>query len=195
MIRDVALSAGGLLSSKMYGPPVMPYQPDGLWGGFPGTKLQDDKWRLSDGEDRYRRGLYVFIRRSVRYPSMTVFDAPSRETCTARRDRTDTPLQALATLNDPAFFEAAQAMARRVLNEGGSSESSRAAYGFRLATARRPAGAELDMLLSTFEKKKLYFEQNKKEAEALCGKADPELAAWTVVSNALLNLDEVLTKE
>ncbi len=195
MVRDIALAAAGILSSKMFGPPVKPYQPAGLWDGFPGTKLDDDRWLVSPGEDRYRRGLYVFVRRSVRYPSMTVFDAPSRETCTARRDRTDTPLQALATLNDPAFFETAQAMARRIEKEGGSTASARAVYGFRLVTARKPAADELDMLLSAFEKKRQYFEKNQKEAEALCGKPDAELAAWTIFSNALLNLDEILTKE
>src|SRR5439155_6173038 len=128
-------------SAKMFGPPVMPPQPNGLWNGFVGGP---EKWEVSAGEDRYRRALYTFIRRSVRYPSLTVFDAPAREFCTARRTRSDTPLQALTTLNDPAFFEAAQGMARRLIKEGGSSESSRAIYAFRLATARRPAPQELD---------------------------------------------------
>jgi hypothetical protein len=131
----------------------------------------------------------------VRYPSLTVFDAPSREFCVARRDRTDTPLQALTTLNDPAFFEAAQVMARRIVNEGGASVSSRATYGFRLATSRRPHANELDTLQSAFEKNRQHFENNLKEAEAVCGKADAELAAWTILSNSLLNMDEVLTKE
>ena len=192
MVRDVALSASGLLSAKMFGPPVMPPQPNGLWNGFVGGP---EKWEVSAGEDRYRRGLYTVIRRSVRYPSFTVFDAPSREFCTARRTHSDTPLQALTTLNDPAFFEAAQAMARRIVAEGGSNASARATYGFRLVTARRPGSKELDTLLSQFEEDRRYFERNPKEAQALSGNADSELAAWTMFSNALLNLDEALTKE
>src|SRR5262249_54821871 len=192
MVRDIALSASGLLSAKMFGAPVKPPQPVTLWNGFVGGP---EKWELGSGEDRYRRALYIFIRRSVRYPSLTVFDAPAREFCTARRTHSDTPLQALTTLNDPAFFEAAQAMARRVVAEGGASVSSRATYAFRLVTSRKPRPSELDTLLSEFDENRRQFEGNLKEAEALSGKADAELAAWTVFSNALLNLDEALTKE
>jgi hypothetical protein len=195
MIRDMALAESGLLSAKMFGPPVMPYQPNGLWGWFPGTKLIHDDWVVSPGEDRYRRALYTFIRRSVRYPSLTVFDAPSREFCTARRPNSDTPLQALTTLNDPAFFEAAQAMARRIVAEGGSSATARVTYGFRLVTTRRPDPADLDRLLSAYDRDRQYFQRNLAEAKAVSGRADAELAAWTMLSNALLNLDEALTKE
>src|SRR4029078_8667447 len=120
-----------------------------IWS-FPG--FQDtDLYVESKGEDRYRRGLYTFIRRTVRYPSLTVFDAPSHETTTVRRPRSNTPLQALTTLNDPAFFEAAQAMGRRLLEEGGTDTSSRAPYGFRLATSRRPSALELNALVSAIE--------------------------------------------
>ncbi len=192
MVRDIALSASGLLSAKMYGAPVKPPQPATLWNGFVGGP---EKWDVNSDEDRYRRALYIFIRRSARYPSLTVFDAPAREFCTARRTHSDTPLQALTTLNDPAFFEAAQAMARRVVAEGGASASSRANYAFRLVTSRKPRASELDTLLSEFDENRRYFERNPKEAEALAGKADAELAAWTTFSNALLNLDEALTKE
>ena len=150
MIRDIAMSAGGLLSSKMFGPPVMPYQPDGVWGNFVNQGAAD-KWLVSPGEDRYRRGLYTFVRRSARYAALAVFDAPTREFCTARRTKSDTPLQALATLNDPAFFEAAQAMAKRILREGGTTTSARAAYGFLLATSRHPKGSETDLLLSALD--------------------------------------------
>lgn len=195
MVRDITLSAAGLLSSKMYGPPVMPYQPPGLWGWFPGRVLGKDEWVVSPGEDKYRRGLYTFIRRTVRYPSLTVFDAPSREVCTARRVRSDTPLQALTALNDPAFFEAAQAMAKRILREGGDPDAARATYGFRLATSRKPTATELDSLLSAYAKDREYFEHHKQEAAAVSGQSDPELAAWTMFSNVVLNLDETLTKE
>jgi hypothetical protein len=195
MVRDIALKASGLLSTKMYGPPVKPYQPEGLWGWFPGSRVGTDIWNVSPGEDKYRRGLYIFIRRSVRYPSLTVFDAPTREFCVARRVRSDTPLQALTTLNDPAFFEAAKAMGLRIEKEGGTSVASRAVYGFRLATSRVPGAKELDTLLSAFDKSRRYFESHAQEAEKVAGKADAVLAAWTLFSNGLLNLDETLTKE
>jgi len=155
----------------------------------------DDKWITSTGEDRYRRGLYIFVRRTVRYPSLTVFDAPSREVTIQRRNRSNTPLQALTTLNDPAFFEAAQAMAKRIQMEGGSDVRSRVAYGFRLVTSRRPLAEESDALTAAYEEERAHFASNTKEAEAVCGTPNPELAAWTIVANSLLNLDETVTKE
>jgi hypothetical protein len=195
MVRDIALSASGLLSAKMYGPPVKPYQPEGMWGWFPGSRVGTDVWKVSEGEDRYRRALYIYIRRSVRYPSLTVFDAPSREFCIARRPRSDTPLQALTTLNDPAFFDAAKAMGRRIIREGGASTRSRAAYGFKLVTSRSPDDQELDTLVAAFEKTRNRLSRSQKEVQALTDGSDSELAAWTMVSNGLLNLDEALTKE
>jgi hypothetical protein len=194
MVRDIAMASSGLLSSKMFGPPAMPSQPDGLWGNFV-NQGDADRWMLSSGEDRYRRGLYTFVRRSARYPSLSVFDAPTREFCTARRTKSDTPLQALTTLNDPAFFEAAQAMARRIVQEGGPDNSSRAVYGFRLVTSRMPRGSEKDALLSGFEENLKHYQGNLKEAERVAGKPDAQLAAWTMLSNALLNLDESVTKK
>jgi hypothetical protein len=171
----------------------MPPQPDGLWI----LPLPDkgDFWIEAKGEDRYRRGLYTFIRRTVRYPSLLVFDAPSREYATVRRPRSNTPLQALTTLNDPAFFEAAQAMAQRIVKEGGATASDRATYGYRLATSRKPSAGELRTLVSVLETEQQRFAASLPEAEALSGKADAELAAWTVISNALLNLDSTVTKE
>jgi hypothetical protein len=196
MVRDIALAASGLLSTKIGGPPVMPPQPAGLWV-FPGAggDRDTDLWIESQGEDRYRRGLYTFMRRSVRYPSLTVFDAPSHETTTSRRPRSNTPLQALTTLNDPGFFEAAQALGRRILKEGGADTSSRVTYGFRLATSRRPSASEVKSLVTAFEKERQYFQRHQDEAQPLAGKPDIELSAWTMVSNALLNLDETITKE
>ena len=125
------------------------------------------------------------------------FDGTSREICVVRRIRTNTPLQALTTLNDPAFFEAAQAMAARILREGGASPRVRAEYGFRLCVARRPKAAEVDRILAAFDKERTWFENHRDEAARLARGAEnaPELAAWTVVSNALLNLDETVTKE
>jgi hypothetical protein len=192
MVRDVTLSVSGLLSSKIGGPSVFPYQPNGVWE-LP-YEGESDKWVMSSGEDRYRRGMYTLIRRAAPYPSMTVFDSTSREYCTARRNRTDTPLQALTTLNDPSFFEAAQAMARRIVKEGGTDPKSRITYGFVLATSRPPRGVEQDMLLTAFETERRYFTAHAKEAESIAAKPDAELAAWTMVSRGLLNLDETLTR-
>jgi hypothetical protein len=177
MIRDVTLAASGLLSEKIGGPSVFPYQPEGIWD----IPYSDDKWEMSEGEDRYRRGLYTFVRRTAPYPSMLTFDATSREFCTVRRVRTNTPLQGLTTLNDPAFFEGAQALAKRVLAEGGDDTRSRIEYAFRLCTARKPKPAELDRLTKWYE------------AERTAQKNEDK--AWTMVANVLLNLDETLTKE
>src|SRR2546425_1197719 len=137
MVRDNALATSGLLSTKIGGPSVFPYQPEGVWD----RPYSEEKWVLSEGEDRYRRGIYTFIRRTSPYPSLTTFDAPSREFCTVRRVRTNTPLQALTTLNDPVFFEAAQALAKRILADAGPEESARAVYGFRRCVAPRPGSA------------------------------------------------------
>ena len=138
-IRDVALKASGLLSEKIGGPSVFPPQPEGIWT----QHYSQEKWTPSKGEDRYRRGIYTFWRRTSAYPSFFTFDAPSREYCTARRPRTNTPLQALTTLNDPAFFEAAQHLALRIVKEGGPDPKARMVRGFRLCLARQPQPAEL----------------------------------------------------
>src|SRR5262249_52818644 len=163
---------------KIGGKSVFPYQPDGIWD----LPYNDETWVESKGDERYRRGLYTFARRTAPYPSMLTFDAPSREFCTVRRVRTNTPLQALTTLNDPAYFEAAKALAARILKEGGPDTRSRAEHGFRLCTAHKPSPTEVDRLVSWVEREK----------QMQAAAADPELAVWTVVSNILLNLDETL---
>jgi hypothetical protein len=196
MVRDLALAAGGLLSRRVGGPSVFPYQPEGIWD----NPYSDDRWTESTGEDAHRRGLYTFIRRTAPYPTLTVFDAPSREFCTARRVRTNTPLQALTTLNDPAFFEAARALGARALREGGEGDDKRATHAFRLVTARAPEAEELSTLLAYHARERARFE---KDGEAACrvlgeprATADAaDRAAWTMVGNVLLNLDETLTKE
>ena len=142
MIRDQMLAVSGLLSTKMYGPPVMPLQPDGVWQ----VVYNGDRWQTSDGEDRYRRALYTLWRRTSPYPAATTFDAPTGELCTPRRIRTNTPLQALVTLNDPVALEAAQHMARRVLRDGGATFGERLNYAFRLALSRGPREEELARL-------------------------------------------------
>ena len=197
MVRDITLAASGLLSRKIGGPSVFPYQPPGLWDR-PYSKA---KWVTSEGEDRYRRGLYTFLRRTSPYPSLSTFDAPSREFCTVRRLRTNTPLQTLTTLNDPVFFEAARALARRIVEDAGPDAAARVTYGFRRALTRQPAPQELDRLLAFWRMEVDRFQREPKSAVEVV-KDDsgpssqfPELAAWTMVANVLLNLDETITKE
>ncbi len=147
-IRDQALAVSGLLSNKMFGPPVNPPQPaSGLSAAFGGGI----DWTTSTGEDRYRRALYTTWRRSNPYPSMVTFDAPNREVCTLRRSRSNTPLQALVTLNDPVYVEAAQALARRVLEHGGSRLTDQIEFAFKLCLSRKPSEPELQRLVKLHE--------------------------------------------
>jgi hypothetical protein len=198
-IRDQALFISGLLSDKMYGPPVHPPQPSlGLTAAF-GTTVD---WDPSEGEDRYRRALYTTWRRSSPYPSMATFDAPNREVCTVRRARTNTPLQALVTLNDPVYVEAAQALGRRMATCDESTEAG-ATYGFRLCLARNPEDGELKQLVELFKQSQQRLSKDPDKARQLAtiplgpvpdGADVVELAAWTVVGNVLLNLDEMFLK-
>ncbi len=197
MLRDVALAVSGLLSEKIGGPSVYPYQPDGIWD----VPYSSAKWEESEGEDRYRRGLYTFIRRSSPYPSMVTFDAPSRETCTIRRTRTNTPLQALNGLNDPVFVEAARALARRVLAEGGEKEDSRVSYAFRVLTAREAPAPQRNQMLQWLQRERTRLQHDPEAASALAGESvgkredAAEVAAWTLLSNVLLNMDETVTRQ
>lgn len=201
MIRDQALAVSGLLSKKMYGPPVQPPQPKiGLKPAFT-SKTTD--WTDSVGEDRYRRGIYTEWRRSSPYPSMATFDVNSREVCEIRRSNTNTPLQALVTLNDPVYVEAAQALARRVTSTDNPTPRAIAEKAFRLCLIRKPSDKELDRIVSLFENTRKHFADDPESAKRLA--VDPlhplspetdfiELAAWTTVANVLLNLDEMLMK-
>jgi hypothetical protein len=222
MVRDVALAASGLLSSKMYGPSVFPLQPAGIWN----MPYNTDKWTTSEGEDRYRRSLYTFWRRTSPYPSFMTFDATSREFCQVRRVRTNTPLQALTLLNDPASFEAARALAGRMreatmgemtgVMTGGTAAGadanmtrSRAAYGVKLVLSREARPDELTRLVSLYEGERRHYEERSGAASRVVGgresnrgdgrdsgpNDDADLAAWTIVANALLNLDETVTKQ
>jgi hypothetical protein len=173
-VRDQALAVSGLLSSRMYGPSVMPYQPAGIWM----SPYDGRDWQPSAGEDAHRRALYTYWRRSSPYPSAVNLDMPSREFCVSRRIRTNTPLQALGLLNDPVYVEAAEALARRMAAEGGGDVDGRLARGFELALCRAPRGTELEEL------KRLHADAAK------CTPADGALA---VVAGALLNLDEMVT--
>jgi hypothetical protein len=203
MVRDQALALGGLLKRTIGGPSVFPHQPDGIWA----APYSGDRWNESRGGDQYRRGLYTFWRRSAPYPAFLAFDAPSREVCCERRSRTNTPLQALATLNDPAFVQPAAALARRIIAESRGTAEDRAAFGFRLVLARRPRKAELDQLVALHAENLAQYRRDPAAAAAMAAvgpgaSADAtsrntdkaELAAWTVVANVLLNLDETVTK-
>ena len=199
VVRDQALAVSGLLSAKMYGPPVRPVQPAlGLSAAFGGAT----DWQTSAGEDRLRRAIYTTWRRSSPYPSMATFDAPNREVCTVRRTRTNTPLQALVTLNDPVYVEAAQALARRMMAGGGANPEDCARLGFRLCLARLPQEIELARLVELYEHSRGRLAGNAEAARKLAGepaaaRGEPsvtQLAAWTVVANVLLNLDEMMMK-
>jgi len=199
MVRDQALAASGLLSTKMYGPPVRPPQPNlGLAAAFGGST----DWKTSEGEDRYRRAIYTTWRRSNPYPSMATFDAPNRDVCTLRRTRTNTPLQSLVTLNDPVYVEAAQSLARRAIEHGGTIEDQ-VAYAFRRCLARPPRDNERQMLVNLYNDAHTRLaaqpDAAMKLASAPMGKLPAnvqpaEAAAMTVVANVLLNLDEMVLK-
>ena len=199
-IRDNALAVSGLLSDTMYGPPVFPYQPLGVWNH---TGRASNVWPTSPGEDRYRRGLYVYWRRTVPYPSFVNFDAPSREACSVTRSRSNTPLQALTLLNDPAYLEAAAALAKRIATEPAmdAAVEQRIEFGFRLATSRKPSTRETAILTDRFRAEfTRYQSQPRAAAELLAEHRPPKgvepaaFAAWIHVANVVLNLDEAITK-
>ena len=199
MLRDNALAVAGLLSEKIGGPSVFPYQPEGVWN----SPYNGDRWVLSKEGDQFRRGIYTFWRRTAPYASFAAFDAPSREVMCERRARSNTPIQALVTLNDPAFVVAANGLAKRVLAEGGKSAQERLVFAFECCLAREPHANEIRPLLRLYEESLTKFQSDERAAKALVsiglGAPDAkdnlaECAAWTVVSNVLLNLDETLTK-
>ncbi len=200
MVRDQSLAVSGLLSRKLGGAPVMPPQPEGVWQ----VVYSGDKWETSPGEDKYRRGLYTFWRRTSPYPSMVSFDAPSGEFCVVRRARSNTPLQALTLMNDPVYLECAQALAKRMLSEGGAAAEQRAAFGLRVCLARAPRKGEAKQLAALAEKQLAHYGADAESAtkfvkfvgaETKEKDAAAELAAWIVVANVLLNLDEFVMKQ
>jgi hypothetical protein len=194
MVRDNALAVSGLLNRKRGGPSVFPYQPDGIWF----NPYSGDKWVQSKDGDQYRRGLYTFWRRTAPYAAFMAFDAPSREVICERRPRTNTPLQALAVLNDKAFVEASAGLARRMMTEPPGDDRDRITHGMRLCVARKPTPREIDVLLALYRENLEKYKNDPAAAKALVKDAkdlDPtELAAWTVIANVLLNLDETITK-
>jgi hypothetical protein len=202
IVRDNALAASGLLSRKVGGPSVFPPQPGGI---YQFTQVST-KWQPSTGPERYRRGLYTFFKRSAPYPALTVFDAPDGNSACTRRVRSNTPLQALTLLNDQAYLEMAQGLARRVLTHGPDSDGGRLRYAFRLCLAREPSPTEADRLARYLAQQVEEYRGAPEEARALlpaentegkgpAGMDIPRRAAWTALARVLLNLDEFITRE
>ncbi|NND32819.1 MAG: DUF1553 domain-containing protein, partial [Saprospiraceae bacterium] len=190
-IRDQALSVSGLLSQKMFGPSVMPPQPEGIWQN---TVYSSAKWETNTGEDRHRRGLYTLLRRSSPYPSLMTFDGSSREFCLSRRINTNTPLQALITLNDPVYLEAAQELAKTMYQKE-TSIDFQIKSGYRQMLFREIDLQALVKLKDLYHESMVYYSDNPEQIiEITEEEKDPSLAALMVVANALLNLDEFITK-
>jgi len=191
-VRDQALAVSGLLSKKMFGKSVMPYQPAGIWNSV----YSDEYWKLSEGEDKFRRSVYTYAKRTSPYPSMMMFDGSSREVCISRRIRTNTPLQALVTLNDSSFVVASRSLAKAMTKQKiEPREQIRA--GYKSILIHDITDQKLDVLKGLYDDALKDYNKNKLAASKLTAdnNATPEWAAMTIVANALLNLDEVITKE
>jgi len=188
IIRDSALTASGLLHSKLGGPSVFPPQPDGAMAASQVKKT----WNPSTGEDRYRRAMYTHFWRITPHPALVVFDAPNAMMSCTRRPRTNTPLQALTLLNDEQYHEMAQALAKRIQAEGGADK---AAFAFRLVNVRGPAEGELARLRRLYQAELDEFQTRPADAKAITGVEDPERAAWMTIARVLLNTDEFITRE
>jgi hypothetical protein len=208
-VRDQALAVAGLLDPRMGGVSVFPYQPAGLWEELmvrsDGDQFTAQKYTQSHGADLYRRSMYTFWKRTSPPPSLAAFDAPDRETCTVRRGRTNTPLQALVLMNDPTYVEASRKLAERMLKDPPvtATPDDRIAFAFRLATARKPTAEESSVLKKIYDAQLAHFRSNAEGASKLLSvgeaprddKLDPiDLAAWTTVASTILNLDETITK-
>jgi hypothetical protein len=178
IVRDIALAASGLLDVKIGGPSVYPPAPALLF--VPPASYGPKIWKEESGPERYRRALYTFRYRSVPYPMLQAFDAPNGDTSCVRRTRSNTPLQALTTLNEPVFVEAARALASRTMREGGATDEDRVAFAFRRCVARAPSPGESAELLAFVKRQRARID---------------EFSAWTALSRVLLNLDETITKE
>jgi hypothetical protein len=204
-VRDNALAVSGLLDQRIGGPSVRPYQPDGLWEQIAvGGNYSSQNYVQSHAADLYRRGIYTYVKRSLPHPSLAAFDAPNRESCTVSRVRTNTPLQALALLNDPTYVECARALAQRVLATDGPDQLGRLRYAFRLCTGRPPGPGELRTLARVLNHQLRTYRDDSRAAHDLVNVGEfprpakcnvIELAAWTALSNLLLNLDETITRE
>ena len=204
-IRDQALFVSGLLVERIGGPSVKPYQPANLWNEIAGptTSAYAKGYQQDTGDALYRRSLYTFWRRAIPPPGLQIFDGPSREVCISRRERTNTPLQALALLNDTIFIEAARGLGTRMIRDGGENNTARIRHGFQLVTGRHPSPEELTILLRSLEIHQRTYANNRDLAAELIAVGEsepdhnltaPELAAYTAIANTLLNLDETITR-
>jgi Protein of unknown function (DUF1553)./Protein of unknown function (DUF1549)./Planctomycete cytochrome C. len=193
-VRDQGLVISGLLNEQIGGPSVFPWQPDGVWM----SPWNGQSWRTSDEAGRHRRAMYTFWKRTAPYPSMMTFDGAAREVCTPRRIRTNTPLQALVTLNDEAFLDMARHFAFRMKKEGGEKVQQQISKGYELATYKAISPATLNELMKLYNEALHKFKSNNNKAWSIVGVTDkdnsPETAALVVVANAMLNLDELITK-
>ena len=189
-VRDQALLVSGLLSTKMYGPGVMPVQPEGIW------KISFDsnaKWKTSEGEDRYRRAVYTYIKRSAPYPSFITFDAAGREVCLSRRITTNTPLQALVTLNDPVYFETAKVLAGQIIDPD-LEVPEKIILAYSKIMGKAPSKEKVGVLQKLYTDTKDYYLQNQKELIKFMGSAELELAIFTIIANSLMNMDEFISR-
>jgi mono/diheme cytochrome c family protein len=205
IVRDIALAVSGLLNPKLGGPSVMPPAPKFLFE--PPASYAPFPWKHDTSDEQYRRGIYVFRRRSTPFPALQTFDVPNADASCVRRQRSNSPLQALVSLNEPVFVECSQALARKVLAEGGRTDEQRIAFAFRSALARSPAPDEMQELLRLLHKEKQRIADgwvnaieiatgtNVPPKDLPAGASPTQLAAYTVVSRVLLNLDETITKE
>jgi hypothetical protein len=206
-LRDQALAISGLLNGEVGGKSVSPYQPTGLWEELmsrsDGANWTAQTYTQSHGKDLYRRTMYTFWKRTCPPPSLATLDAPDREVCVVRRSRTNTPLQALVLMNDPTYVEAARKLAERMMKEGGATAEDRIAFAFKLATARSPKEKEVAVLKRVFESQRDRYLKDKPAAEKLLKVGESprdekldtiELAAWAMVANAIMNLDEVVSR-
>ncbi|QDU89276.1 Planctomycete cytochrome C [Pirellulimonas nuda] len=202
-VRDNALSISGLLAPRIGGPSVFPYQPEGLWDELAGGANQGPYTQATD-EGLYRRSLYTYRKRTVPHPTMTTFDSPSFEVCTVKRTITNTPLQALALLNDTTYVETARELGARMLKEGGDDKAARVRFGFRLCTSRDPSAEELGLLVKALDKYHSRYQGDQDAAELLLkvgaspaypSTDPPELAAYASLGSLLLNLDETISVE
>jgi hypothetical protein len=191
-VRDQALAVSGLLSTKMYGKSVMPYQPEGIWQSV----WNGEYWKQSEAEDQYRRGVYTFIKRTSPYPSMLIFDGSSREVCQSRRIPTNTPLQALVTMNDPVFVQSAAAFAKW-MNKDSAPVDEKLRRGYKRITFHEPEAPKLNALKKLYNDAFAHYSQDTTGLKKLTSATapTPDLGAMTMVANALLNLDEVIMKE
>jgi hypothetical protein len=203
MVRDYALSASGLLSKKIGGPSVKPYQPEGVWEAVAMIGSNTRDYRHDQGENLYRRSMYTIWKRAAPPASMDILNAPAREVCTTRRERTNTPLQALVTLNDPQFVEAARHLAERTLKEGGDAATARLDWLTRRLTARPLRTEELAVVAASLVDLLSHYAAHPDDAQALVSVGESKrdesldvatLAAYTMLANELMNLDEVLNK-